>query len=175
MWCCDKRREVSGGGRQWFLVGGFIMSCQSATGCAGPSATTRSHLSLTDNWWAPDLVAWLSHTSFVHSAAKQHWAASLCLVLFIVFVCLGWGRRWEGKSFCFSLTQDTGQVEMFLWFLCAFRRKRGGSGYITSGRASPCAVSLFPPIGGNFWEAPLSERRWNEKEQVKPTEKSEGR
>lgn len=41
----------------------------------------------------------------------------------------------------------------------AYRVKQEGDSNMTVGRASPCAVSVFRPLGGSFWAAPSSVRR----------------
>lgn len=162
------RGETSAVGVRWFLTGGWVHHELSVTdSCAGHSTTSRSNLSLTDSLWTQNLVGRFPRTSLVHSAARQHKATTVFLLFVSLFGCF-WGE-WENNIYIYYRTHDERKVEMFQEDSGG---KRERDGYVTVKRASPCAVSVFPPLGGNFWEAPLSVRRCVEKEQVKPTEKS---
>lgn len=51
--------------------------------------------------------------------------------------------------------------------------KRKETSNVTVEQASPCAVSAFRPLGGNFWVAPSSVRRCIRRQQVKPTARAQ--
>lgn len=139
-------------------MGGFIMCCQSLKGLQAARnaefpCATRSHRYLTDSWWKlspfPDRGTSFAHTSTVRQGAQSSTKKNKI--------------QRERK-------RERGRGNISLCSLLrAYRVRQEGDSDSTGGRASPCAVSAFRPLGGNFWAAPSSVRRCIRKQRVKPT------
>lgn len=155
-------RDKISNGRKWWSLDGRVHQALSITdmfaGCSKCRVTACNKVTFLFNWQlmktpspAPEL-----HASFPHTTTVQQGAESSTDTIQHTQK----GREREG--------------EVLRSMQGAYRVKQEGDSNMTVGRASPCAVSVFRPLGGSFWAAPSSVRRCiRKKQQVNPTARAQ--
>lgn len=152
-----RERDVSNG-RKWWSLDGRVYHVLSITdmfaGCLKCRVTACSKVRFLFNW---QLMKHRAHCQIYthHLLALYNRESNTDMI------------RHKQKE------RERQENVLLCTLLGAYGVKQEGGSSITVGRASPCAVSVFRPLGGNFWAAPSSVRRCIRKQQVKPTARAQ--